>query len=188
MPNENRNLDKVLQAALHIVALSGPSKLSIAGVAEAAGVSRGTVYRHFANSDDLLNELSNFIWDRFESAILPSIESGDSKRAIMDFVTGNVDPETQQAVGRLRELQPAYTLNFFIQHRENFTRLCMLALENEFATHSTMIEIRTFAEIICRIAMMDTLLMQDREHSRHLVGALWELVSGDRQVETTSTG
>ncbi len=49
--------DRILDGAMHAIAKHGLAKLAMRDVGEAAGVARGTVYRHFANRDALLAEL-----------------------------------------------------------------------------------------------------------------------------------
>ena len=46
--------DKILNAALKIMAKYGYEYLTVRNICEAAGVSNGTFYHHFSNKDDLL--------------------------------------------------------------------------------------------------------------------------------------
>ena len=50
--------DAILSAAQQMIRERGPEKLRLAAVAEAAGVSRQTLYRWFPTKDDLLAAIS----------------------------------------------------------------------------------------------------------------------------------
>ncbi|MBW2386656.1 MAG: helix-turn-helix transcriptional regulator, partial [Deltaproteobacteria bacterium] len=53
-----RTRERLLQGALRAVASRGLAKLSMSDVSEFAGLSRGTAYRYFSNTEELLRELS----------------------------------------------------------------------------------------------------------------------------------
>ena len=48
--------EKLLRAALTLVAREGFPAATTAAIAETAGVAEGTLYRHFSSKDDLLIE------------------------------------------------------------------------------------------------------------------------------------
>lgn len=57
--------DRILDGALHAIAEHGLSELAMRDVGRAAGVARGTVYRHFANREALIAELAQREAQRF---------------------------------------------------------------------------------------------------------------------------
>src|SRR5438105_8607155 len=58
---------KILDAAIELVAESGPETLTIPLVAEHAGASVRTVYRHYATKEALLDAISQKMEERFDS-------------------------------------------------------------------------------------------------------------------------
>jgi AcrR family transcriptional regulator len=71
---------KVLDAALDLVAARGLDATSMDAIAEASGVSKATLYKHWADKDALLLELMaevNGLHDR------PAFDSGDTRAVIV---------------------------------------------------------------------------------------------------------
>jgi AcrR family transcriptional regulator len=62
---------KILDAAIELVADSGPEALTIPLVAERAGASIRTVYRHFASKEALLEEISAQMEQAFDFGLFP---------------------------------------------------------------------------------------------------------------------
>ncbi len=70
-----RNREAVVEAA--IVALAADPNASMADIAEAAGVGRTTVYRHFDTREELIGELFQRVVAEARQATGSVIESGD---------------------------------------------------------------------------------------------------------------
>lgn len=177
------NRKKILQAALHCVALYGPDRLSMAGVAETAGVSRGTVYKYFANSDALIAALAEYVRDRFEAGVIAAMQTeGDIRQKLVQIIDGRMDAETRDAVMRLRQLQPSFTLNFLTTHTLDFVQVYEDALREEFEDGGLPLGLHEFAEILCRVVIAETLLMDDHAHVKELVLTLWDAISANRST------
>lgn len=56
---DSKILDRITEAALRLYSSRPRSKLSIQDIAQAAGVSRGTIYNHFDSLDQLLSLVAN---------------------------------------------------------------------------------------------------------------------------------
>ena len=63
---------KILDAAIELVADSGPGALTIPLVAERAGASVRTVYRHFPTKEALLEEISSRMEQAFDFDLFPT--------------------------------------------------------------------------------------------------------------------
>lgn len=53
---------RIVDAAVELHGTIGPARTTIAGIAQAAGVQRHTVYRHFPHEDDLFDACSTQYW------------------------------------------------------------------------------------------------------------------------------
>lgn len=77
MPAAAGTRDRLLDAALRVVADRGLARLSLDAVARAAGLSRQTVYRHFGNRDGLVTAVIL----REEEAFLTAIRAAAARHA-----------------------------------------------------------------------------------------------------------
>ena len=59
--------ERILSAALRLLARRGVRRLGMQEVSEAAGVSRGTLYRYFPSKDHLLAAVAGFDEHRFST-------------------------------------------------------------------------------------------------------------------------
>jgi AcrR family transcriptional regulator len=74
--------EKVLTAALRLIADRGIEGSSMDAIAAASGVSKATVYKHWANKDALLIDVI-----RQQSANYPSFDSGDPRSDLVALLT-----------------------------------------------------------------------------------------------------
>ncbi len=78
-------LARVLQAAEEIASSVGLEELTIAGVAERAGVSVGTIYRRFEDREQLITALSERMLERREEYMAERLRSAEpSLSGVMD--------------------------------------------------------------------------------------------------------
>ena len=71
-PSDTRS--RLLDATSLALAQYGPRKLSLTDIAALAGVSRPTLYRHFASRHELLLALADYEKERFESGLADALE------------------------------------------------------------------------------------------------------------------
>lgn len=78
-------LARVLRAAEEIACTSGLEEMTIAGVAERAGVSVGTIYRRFEDKEQLITALSERMLERREEYVTEQLRAAEpSLSGVMD--------------------------------------------------------------------------------------------------------
>jgi TetR/AcrR family acrAB operon transcriptional repressor len=77
----------ILDAAEQVFFEKGVSRTSLADIAQAAGVTRGAIYWHFANKGDLFNEM-------FDRVLLP----------LDELKAASINPEEADPLGRLIDI------------------------------------------------------------------------------------
>ncbi|WP_240434465.1 TetR/AcrR family transcriptional regulator [Streptomyces sp. YIM 130001] len=78
-------LARVLRAAEEIAASSGLEEMTIAGVADRAGVSVGTIYRRFEDKEQLITALTERMLERREEFLAEQLRTADaSLSGVMD--------------------------------------------------------------------------------------------------------
>jgi AcrR family transcriptional regulator len=81
-------LQRLLASAEHVLINEGPEELTIARVAEHAGVSVGGVYRRFAGKDQLIDAVKQALAERLEHSVSTALENaGPSVRGVVDALT-----------------------------------------------------------------------------------------------------
>jgi AcrR family transcriptional regulator len=88
--------DKVLKAALHLISERGIEATSMDAIAAESGVSKATVYKHWANKDALLLEVIETMMDP-----LPEFDSGDPKADMKSFLRHMSQARKRDELGRL---------------------------------------------------------------------------------------
>ncbi|MDP7300482.1 MAG: TetR family transcriptional regulator [Myxococcota bacterium] len=132
---QRRTEERLLEGALRAVATRGLAKLAMSDVSEFAGVSRGTAYRYFPNTEVLLSELGRREAEKFEQqvwAVLEEVPSGEERlRVVLDYL-GKLARD-HPLIQRLPETDPAFVLTAlrerFPDIRDVLQRLLITVLE-----------------------------------------------------------
>jgi AcrR family transcriptional regulator len=66
---------QILEGALRAIGELGVANLSMQGIANAAGVSRGTIYRYYRNLDDVLLAVANFDQRRYNTGAQKAVNN-----------------------------------------------------------------------------------------------------------------
>lgn len=69
--------EKILDAALALVAKNGPENLTLTDVVRHSGVHRATIYQHFATRDDVLAASSERFASKFYKEVLVTMKAQD---------------------------------------------------------------------------------------------------------------
>ncbi|WP_367124190.1 TetR/AcrR family transcriptional regulator [Streptomyces phytohabitans] len=96
-----RNRAALLAAAEAEFAERG-TDASIAGIAQRAGVAKGTVFRHFATKDDLVAAVASDRFARLEAVARRLAESPDPGAALREFTSATAEVLQQQGLTFLR--------------------------------------------------------------------------------------
>jgi len=104
--------EKILDGARAAVARHGLKKLGMSDVSDAAGVSRGTLYRYFPSREELLEGLVAHEQGKFMQGLFGSlacVEDGEDRlMAVMEYVVRGL--HTHDALQRLRVSEPDFVL------------------------------------------------------------------------------
>lgn len=110
--------DRILDGAMRAIARHGFGRLAMRDVGVAAGVARGTVYRHFANREALLAELGQREAARFMAQwreALMSVPAGEQRlSAAIEYPT--TFAREYPVLQRMLETDPDYLLGAIREH------------------------------------------------------------------------
>jgi AcrR family transcriptional regulator len=167
---------RILQAALLNITLFGEDGVSMSRVAGKAGVSRGTVYRYFINREQLLEELGEHVRATYRHNFEAACRDAGSVEEKLERVIAGPDAETVEAVRRLRELQPAFTLAFLTARVRDFESLWREAFEDDFDRNDLAMPLEAFVQVVVRLQAAGTLLMDDDDTARQMLLTLWRAI------------
>lgn len=77
---------KVIEAALKLFSRHGYSQTTLAMIAEETGYSRGPIYWHFKNKDELFQAILGYSQTPLQQMVDRAASEADPRRAIDDFV------------------------------------------------------------------------------------------------------
>ncbi len=171
-----RTEERLLEGALRAVARRGLAKLSMGDVSECAGVSRGTAYRYFPNTEVLLRELGRREAERFERQVWEAVEAvppGEERlRVVLDYV-GKLARD-HPLIQRLPETDPAFVLTSlrerFPDIREAFQRFLVPLLEETNLVRQGVVTAEQLASWMAR--MMISMFLFPEPHPEETAEAM----------------
>lgn len=115
--NASSSLNKILNGTLRVIAQRGVRKLSMNDISEAAGVSRGTLYRYFPTKEDALKALAEHVSLQFERGIVACARHCETPEQVLEAVLKYHFAITiEQQGARFIEIEPQFLLDFFRSH------------------------------------------------------------------------
>ena len=157
MSTQNTSAELILAAARRAIAEKGPGKLTLSAVANAAGVSRPTLYRWFPTKEDLLAALTEYEQDQFYEGLraeinahrTPSRRLDAALRYLVTYLDESMgsDPIGVDPAFALRSLQDSLSAQV-----ETLTGLLGPALDQVPAVRSKAMTRRQAAEVFLRVA------------------------------------
>jgi AcrR family transcriptional regulator len=107
-PRSRRTLERIVRAALDLLAEGGPEAVTVHAVVSRADSSVGSFYARFGGKDDLLHYLAERVWDealeRWHAAVETRSWSDMTLAEIAEGSVGLLIDVRRSRVGHLREL------------------------------------------------------------------------------------
>lgn len=107
-PRSRRTLERIVSAALELLEAEGPDGVTVHGVVAKAKSSVGSFYARFRGKDDLLEYLSERVWDdamtRWNEAVEGHAWSDMSLAQILEGSVGLLFDVRRSRMGHLRQL------------------------------------------------------------------------------------
>lgn len=109
--------ERILNAALVVMARQGVQRLGMAQIADTAGVARGTVYRYFPSRDHVLAAAADYDEARFSAGLDDVLESAQGpEERIGVFVDFAFDFIRHHPARGLFESEPGFVLSYLLDH------------------------------------------------------------------------
>jgi AcrR family transcriptional regulator len=109
--------DRILAAALRLLGRRGVRRLGMQEVSEAAGVSRGTLYRYFPSKEHLIAAVAVYDEWRFTDGLAASLRGVVDPAERVDALVGHVFDYIRTHPARsLFESEPGFVLGYLLDH------------------------------------------------------------------------
>jgi AcrR family transcriptional regulator len=109
--------ERILSATLRLLGRRGVKRLGMQEVSEAAGVSRGTLYRYFPSKDRLLDAVAIFDEHSFTKGLAAALAaSHDPTERMQAFVAFAFDYIRMHPARALFETEPGFVLGYLLVH------------------------------------------------------------------------
>lgn len=109
--------ERILTAALGLIGRRGVRRLGMREISEAAGVSRGTLYRYFPNKDDVLVAAADYDERRFSDGLAEVLAAvTDPAEQIAAFIAYAFDFIRSHPARVLFESEPEFVLSYLLDH------------------------------------------------------------------------
>jgi AcrR family transcriptional regulator len=169
---------RIARAALSRLAIDGPGRLTVAGVAAQAKVARGTVYRYFDGKDALLGGVAEHLAEQLVASLEANVRTIGVGSSLARVVDGRLTGETRRQVELLRERHPGFLVEFVTAHHDAYVAAIRGALAEVYGKRDSLgpMSLDVLAELLARIETCETLVGADRTVSRQILLALSRLV------------
>ncbi len=109
--------ERILTAALAVIGRRGVRRLGMQEVADAAAVSRGTLYRYFPSKDHVLAAAAEYDGQRFSDGLDEVLESvrGPEER-VAAFMAYSFDFIRSHPCRPLFESEPGFVMSYLLEH------------------------------------------------------------------------
>lgn len=162
-PGSSTSVEAILEATRQVIANRGPARFTLSAIAEAAGVSRPTLYRWFPSKEALLDALSEYEEKRFDvrlEAVIaaqstPARRLDAALRFLVTYLDGLMGPDPVGA-------EPAFALQHLAgslgPQTVSFVRLLGDAFDLVPAVRQGRLSREQAAEMFLRVAFSHYLL------------------------------
>jgi AcrR family transcriptional regulator len=151
--------NRLLDATAVVLARHGPRKLSLSDIASVAGVSRPTLYRHFASKEDLLRALATHEKQRYATELAAAIDGLDGDAKLDRALRFVVEFQHDYPMRGLVVIEPAFMIDQFEQSLRTMSIALVPLLEDHSpAVDAGLIKPADLADLIMRTALSHFLL------------------------------
>ena len=161
----HESVERILDAVLEAISRRGARKFSMTDVSDAAGLSRGTLYRYFPTKELLLEAVfergARRVEQEMQAAIAAAPGVEDRVRVVSEFRPGALDRELG---ARLMEAEPGFVLQFLARHLPHHRAVIEAALAPVFERaerRGARIDRTRIADLVVRTKMSLYLLPAD---------------------------
>jgi AcrR family transcriptional regulator len=161
---------RILIAALAVIGRRGVRRLGMQEVAEAAGVSRGTLYRYFPSKDHVLAAAAEYDGQRFSTGLVEALAVVRAPEdRITVFMAYSFDFIREHPCRPLFESEPGFVMSYLLDNLPSLREELLLHLGEAFdavpAVAAGALEREQLADVIVRLFAASWIIPQTDDDS-----------------------
>jgi AcrR family transcriptional regulator len=162
--------ERIVSAALRLIGRRGVKRLGMQEISEAAGVSRGTLYRYFPSKDHVLAAAASYDEHRFTRGLADALATvPDPADRIRAFVAFSFDYIRTHPARALFESEPEFVLVYLLDHLPKLHGAVLeqlgSALDAVPAVASGHLSRAQLTDVIVRLFASSWLIAESDEHT-----------------------
>jgi AcrR family transcriptional regulator len=162
--------ERILTAALGLIGRRGVRRLGMREISEAAGVSRGTLYRYFPSKDDVLAAAADYDERRFSDGLADALATVTvPAERIGAFIAYAFDFIRSHPARVLFESEPEFVLSYLLDHLPSLRGQLLVRLGDELDAVPVVAEGRLergqLADVIVRLFLSSWIIPESDEDS-----------------------
>lgn len=162
-PRAAKTIENIINAAQNVMMNHGTPRITAQEVCDAAGVSRGTLYRYFPSMDAVLEAVVLRLRTETDDELRHAMEGCETPtERFAAFLKYSVSNHETKRGAQFLHVEPAFVLRYFESNFDHFIARVLNALESVFDAWEqeigTPVDRSAIAEMMVRLALSETVV------------------------------
>jgi len=162
-PRAAKTIDNIVNAAQNVMMNHGTPRISAQEVCDAAGVSRGTLYRYFPSMEAVLEAVVLRLRTETDEELNHAMRGCETPtERFAAFLKYSVSNNETRRGSQFLHVEPAFVIQYFESNFDHFIARVLTALESVFEAWEkdigTPVDRAALAEMMVRLALSETVV------------------------------
>lgn len=162
-PRAAKTVENIVNAAQNVMMNHGTPRITAQEVCDAAGVSRGTLYRYFPSMEAVLEAVVLRLRTETDDELNHAMEGCETPtERFAAFLKYSVSNNETRRGSQFLHVEPVFVIQYFQSNFDHFIKRVLIALESVFdaweADIGTAVDRTAIAEMMVRLALSETVV------------------------------
>lgn len=162
-PRAAKTIENIVNAAQNVMMNHGTPRITAQEVCDAAGVSRGTLYRYFPSMEAVLEAVVLRLRTETDDELNHAMEGCETPTdRFAAFLKYSVSNNETRRGSQFLHVEPVFVIQYFQSNFDHFIKRVLIALESVFdaweADIGTTVDRTAIAEMMVRLALSETVV------------------------------